>query len=103
MRAMSKIKVFVGLDYHPGCVQVCVLDGRGRMLLNATRPNSAEELNETVFKYGDQIYAAIEVSPGAAHLAHELVTRHGWSIDLAHPGYVARLKQGPDKTDFGDA
>lgn len=27
----------------------------------------------------------------------------GWSVDLAHPGFVARMKQNPDKTDFGDA
>ena len=26
-----------------------------------------------------------------------------WSVNLAHPGYVARLKQSPDKTDFSDA
>jgi len=24
-------------------------------------------------------------------------------VSLAHPGYVARMKQGPDKTDWGDA
>src|SRR4029453_9333098 len=26
-----------------------------------------------------------------------------WSVDLTHAGYVARMKQSPDKTDFGDA
>ncbi len=36
-------------------------------------------------------------------MADELITRLGWSVDLAHPGYVARMKQSPDKTDFGDA
>jgi transposase len=100
---MSKIRVFVGLDYHPGCIQVCVLDQRGNMLLNATRPNCSDELNQVVRTFGDAIRAAIEVSPGAAHLADELTTQYGWSIDLAHPGYVARLKQSPDKTDFSDA
>jgi len=32
-----------------------------------------------------------------------LVTRAGWSVDLAHPGYVNRMKGSPDKTDFSDA
>lgn len=100
---MSKIRVFVGLDYHPGSVQVCVLDAAGKVLANGTRGNSSEEVDRTVRRYGEQVQAAIEVSPGAAHLAHELVTRFGWSVDLAHPGYVARLKQSPDKTDYGDA
>jgi transposase len=49
------------------------------------------------------VRAAIEACSGAAELAEQLVQRCGWSIDLAHPGYVARMKQSPDKTDFGDA
>lgn len=100
---MSSLSVAVGLDYHPGSVQVCVLDSSGTMLLNATRPNCAAELDRVVREFGSKIQAAIEVSPGAAHLADELVNRYGWSVDLAHPGYVAKLKQSPDKTDFSDA
>jgi transposase len=79
------------------------MDSRGKVLANGTRGNSAEELDGAVRSYGDRIRAAVEVSPGAAHLAHELVTRFGWSVEMAHPGYVARIKQSPDKTDFGDA
>lgn len=100
---MSRITISVGLDYHPGSVQVCVLDQSGKVLANGSRGNSSEELDRVVRVHGDEIRAAIEVSPGAAHLAHELVTRFGWSVDLAHPGYVARIKQSPDKTDFSDA
>lgn len=100
---MSMISVAVGLDYHPGSVQVCVMDSQGKVLTNGTRPNCAEELNRVVRLHGQQIRAAIEVSPGAAHLAHELVTKFGWLVEMAHPGYVARIKQSPDKTDYGDA
>src|SRR5262249_45549606 len=35
--------------------------------------------------------------------AEELVARAGWTVHLAHPGYVARIKQSPDKTDYQDA
>jgi transposase len=100
---MSKITISVGLDYHPGSVQVCVLDPSGKVLANGSRGNCSEELDRVVRVHGDRIRAAIEVSPGAAHLAHELVTRFGWSVDMAHPGYVARIKQSPDKTDYSDA
>lgn len=99
---MSNLSVFVGLDYHPGSVQVCVLDAAGDVLANGTRPNDAAELDRTVRQFGDRIQAALEVSPGAANLADELVTRFGWSVDLAHPGYVSRMRQSPDKTDFSD-
>lgn len=100
---MRMVTLSVGLDYHPGSVQVCVMEPQGKVLANGTRANSAEELDRVVRAFGDRIHAAIEVSPGASHLAHELVSRFGWSVDMAHPGYVARIKQSPDKTDFGDA
>jgi transposase len=100
---MSMVTLSVGLDYHPGSVQVCVMNPQGNVLANGTRGNSAEELDRVVRQYGDRIRAAIEVSPGAAHLAHELVTKFGWSVEMAHPGYVARIKQSPDKTDYSDA
>jgi transposase len=100
---MSMVTLSVGLDYHPGSVQVCVMNPQGNVLANGTRGNSAEELDRVVRRYGDRIRAAIEVSSGAAHLAHELVTRFGWSVEMAHPGYVARIKQSPDKTDYSDA
>jgi transposase len=40
---------------------------------------------------------------GAADLADELIAQAQWSVNLAHPGYVARIKQSPDKTDYSDA
>jgi transposase len=49
------------------------------------------------------VQAALEACCGAADLADELVERAGWSVSLAHPGFVARMKQNPDKTDYSDA
>jgi transposase len=48
-------------------------------------------------------FVAIEACCGAADLADVLTVGLGWSVDLAHPGYVRRMKQNPDKTDFSDA
>lgn len=100
---MAKVPVFVGLDYHVEPVQVCVMDPRGTMLANRQVANSSDEIAAIVAPHGTEVHAAIEACSGAAALADELVTRFGWSVDLAHPGYVARIKQSPDKTDFGDA
>jgi transposase len=47
--------------------------------------------------------AALEACTGAADLAEELVSRARWCVDLAHPGYVSRMKQSPDKSDYSDA
>jgi transposase len=98
--------VYVGLDYHSSFVQVCALDPQGRVLVNQRCENSAVAIAQAVRGRGGQeaaVFAAIEACCGAANLADELVARCGWSVDQAHPGYVNRLKQSPDKTDFGDA
>jgi transposase len=100
---MSTLPVFVGLDYHDSTVQVCVLDTDGKQLGNAGCPNDAHAIAAFVGRFQRPVRAAIESCGGAANLADELVHQAGWSIDLAHPGYVARMKQNPDKTDYHDA
>jgi len=100
---MVTVRVFVGLDYHDAGVQVCVLDPEGRVLANAACANDAAAVAGFVARHGDQVFAAVEACTGSADLADELVGRFGWSVDLAHPGYVRRIKQSPDKTDFSDA
>lgn len=100
---MSIVTVFVGLDYHQDSVQVCVMDRAGLIATNRPCANSWSTIRDLVEPYGDQVRAAIEACSGAAELAEELVCRAGWSVDLAHPGYVARMKQSLDKTDSADA
>jgi transposase len=99
---MTSIPVYVGLDYHDSVVQVCVLDAAGKVLCNRPSENDCEAIIEHAGRFGTVIRAAVEACTGSANLAEELVQR-GWSVDLAHPGYVARMKQNPDKHDFGDA
>ena len=100
---MSKVTVFVGLDYHQDSVQVCVMDRGGAVLTNRRCANRWAAIRAVAHRHSCRVRAAIEACSGAAELADELVSRAGWSVDLAHPGYIARMKQSPDKTDFGDA
>lgn len=98
--------VFVGLDYHAESVQVCVLDRQGKLLANQSCPNNWRAVEALVQRRCGKevlVQAAIESCCGAASLADELIGQARWSVDLAHPGYVARMKQSPDKTDYGDA
>jgi transposase len=100
---MASLPVFVGLDYHDVEVQVCVMDAAGKVTLNRSVANRASQIDAVVRGRGQLVSAAIESCCGAADLAEELATHQGWSIQLAHPGYVGRMKQSPDKTDYGDA
>lgn len=100
---MTSLPVFVGLDYHQDTVQVCVLDSEGKTLCNRSVTNSASAIERTMVRLGTPKRVAIEACCGAADLTEELVTGHGLPVRLAHPGYVARMKRSPDKTDLGDA
>jgi transposase len=102
---MSKVTVFVGLDYHQYSVQVCLMDREGRILANGTRGNNWEEVAAVAASIAPSaaVEAAIESCSGAANLAEQLVSLAGWSVSLGHPGYVNRMKQTPDKTDWQDA
>ena len=100
---MTSLPVFVGLDYHSQSVQVCILDEKGTVLANRSLSNDAAVIEQFVRRFGEPRCLALEACCGAAHLADELTDRSGWHVELAHPGYVARMKRGPDKTDHSDA
>ncbi len=101
---MSHDTIYVGLDYHQKSIQVCVLDARGEVLLNRSCENSSAAIKTIIDRFdAADVRVAIEACCGSADLADELVDRFGWCVSLAHPGYVSRMKQSPDKTDFGDA
>lgn len=99
---MNKVTIYVGLDYHQASVQVCLMDREGKVLANSMQRNSWQDIAAAV-PPGVNIHAAIEACSGAADLAQELIDRARWSVSLAHPGYVNRIKQSPDKSDFSDA
>jgi transposase len=99
---MSSVTVFVGLDYHQAFVQVCVMNEAGAILGNRRCDNIASSIVEYVRAHGDHVIAAIEACCGAAALADELIAA-GWKVSLAHAGYVSKIKQSPDKTDWSDA
>jgi transposase len=73
------------------------------VLANQSVANDSAAIGGLVARHGRPQAGAIEACCGASALADELILRRNMSICLAHPGYVARLKQSPDKTDFGDA
>ena len=49
---MASIPVFVGLDYHQDAVQVCVVDGSGRVLANQSVANSSTVVAALVTRHG---------------------------------------------------
>jgi len=100
---MKMISVYVGLDYHKDFIQVCVLEESGEMLCNRRCANDWRSVVEVAERYGNVVRAGIESCVGAADIAEELVNQGRWSVDLAHPGYVRRMRQNPDKSDFTDA
>ncbi len=100
---MSSVTVYVGLDYHQNGVQLCVMDAKGRALVNEKVRNDARIISAKVLKAGEPAGVALEACCGAADLADELHQLNGWAISLAHTAFTSRMRQNPDKTDFADA
>ena len=96
---MLNLPVFVGIDYHTTTIQVCVMDQQRHILANQSVENSSEAVFRIVAPFGSNVHVAIEACNGAADFADELINKYHWHVELAHPGYVARMKQTPDKSD----
>jgi transposase len=100
---MFNLPVFVGIDYHTKTIQVCVMDSQRKILANQSVANDPESVFRVVAPFGSNVSAAIEASTGVADFAEKLILQYHWHVELAHPGYVARMKQTPDKSDWTDA
>jgi transposase len=91
------------LDYHDEVIEVNVMGPRGEILVSRRCANDVQAVAAVVPAGCRVAGAAIEACCGAADFAEELMKLTGWTVDLAHPGFVARMRQNPDKHDFGDA
>ena len=103
---MDIVPIFVGLDYHSDSIRVCVMTKDGDVLLNRSVANQMGSVIEAI--KGDRPEAivegvALEACTGSAEFASRLAAATEWPVRLAHAAAVHRLKQGPDKTDHGDA
>ena len=100
---MDTIPIHVGLDYHQSAVQVSVSGADGKQLGNRRCPNMVDAVVSYVRSFGAVQSVTLEACSGAADFADELIAKTGWGVNLSHPGYAARMKLNPDKTDYSDA
>lgn len=100
---MASVPVFVGLDYHSGSVQACVVDPAGTVLLNCKRPSSIADVLAAIEPVGSVQRVAIEACSGAADFGDHLARTTGWRVSLSHPGLVSKMRSSIDKSDRSDA
>lgn len=93
----------VGIDYHNAGLQVSVVSPGGQRLANRAVANDVGQVAEYIKRYGMVGSVALEACTGSAEFADELSQATGWRTKLCHPGYVRRMKNSPDKTDWSDA
>jgi transposase len=98
------VPVYVGLDYHSDTIRVCVMDAEGQVLVNRNVVNLVGAVVDLIrCHHGLVREVAIEACCGSADFATQLIELTEWRVRLAHPSAVNRLKEGPNKTDEGDA
>lgn len=101
---MEIVPVYVGLDYHSESIRVCVMDLEGETLVNRSVANDPAAVVDLVRANGGLVRAvSIEACCGAADFATALAEMTEWTVRMAHPSGVNRMKNGPDKTDHTDA
>lgn len=105
---VQRSPVYLGIDYHQHTLQLCVLDASGRVRVNKAVANDWSAVVRAIpadasGEFPEVRRVAIESCNGAADLADQLTELAGWTVELAHAGYVNKLKGSPDKTDWGDA
>jgi transposase len=100
---MKSVTMFAGLDYHQESIQVCVMDAQAKVRVNRSCDNDLQAVVATLRAAGNVGAVALEACCGAADLAEKLSGQGHWRVELAHAGYVARMKGSPDKTDYSDA
>lgn len=100
---MDSVPIFVGLDYHSGSVQACVVDAAGKVLLNSKREPSVLDVVRAVEPFGVVQRVAIEACSGAADFGDHVARETGWRVSLSHPGLVSKMRSSIDKSDRSDA
>lgn len=100
---MNTLTMYAGLDYHQDSIQVCVIDAQARVRVNRSCPNDLGAVTALLESTGEVDVIALEACCGSADLAEKLAAQKPWRVELAHAGYVAKLKGSPDKTDYSDA
>jgi len=112
---MDTLTHYVGLDYHQNSLQVCIMDQQANIQCNRRIDNDLVSLLPLLHRAGGVRKIAIEACEGAAQLGEALAQAGsasgasgasgggGWTVELAHPLYVNKLKGSTDKTDAGDA
>jgi transposase len=103
MKILHEPFVFVGLDVHQDSIQLCIINAAGKVLLNQRIANAVTPLVSIIRRFGVQARIGLEACGGAACLADALIQVTGWSVQLTHAGYVQRMRQNPDKSDYSDA
>ena len=92
---MTKVTIFVGLDYHQDSVQVCVMDRSGTVLANRNCDNDWRAIRgsdlalrggATVANFGSRgasVHLELELDGGLVHDPDRLSDRSPWGCLVA--------------------
>ena len=74
----QQAELYVGMDYHSGSVQVCVMDASGGVRMNRRFPNKVTPIVQAVGSLGQVRRVAIEACSGVADFCEETWRASRW-------------------------
>jgi len=92
----------VGIDYHEKSLQVCITSPLGEVIYSKGCDNDVRQVAALLDRYAPVSSVVAEACTGSANFLDEVHRVTGHKVKLCHPGYVQRMKNNPDKTDYSD-
>jgi len=95
---------YIGLDIHKKSTQACVMNDKGKVLMNVRFLSDSKEINEFLDKIKPLGAASVVMeATGFCMYIYDIIEARGHDVKVAHPLKVKALTAGRAKTDKNDA
>jgi len=94
---------YIGLDIHKKNTQACVMNEKGKIIVNERFPSEIVAINAFLDRLGSVEAKVVMEATGFYQYIYEMIEARGYDVVLAHPLKLKALTAGRAKTDRNDA
>jgi len=95
---------YIGLDIHKKSTQACVMNDKGKVLMNVRFLSDSKEINEFLDKITPLgAVSVVMEATGFCMYIYDIIEAAGHDVKVAHPSKIKALTADRAKTDKNDA